>query len=294
MKLSTRFWTLLGFTISGLVFLSLSGLLYLRPPDLSLQSLVWALIGLGFSLVMMGILGFELLRRRTVLQTSSSLSAWRVLLLVYVLTPLVLVFPVWLVALGMGVTRFPAAILDIRQVFSLPTPWVWLIQGSLLFLLMLPTLLPLREQGIDVRKPFPSARIAILLGWMMALMTLFCYHLAIRVIGFEPALLPTPEGIQAWAAGILGVIILPISEQLFFRKYLYGALVERFSPSRALWMTAVIFALVQGRPALFLPAFLFSALLQWLINATGDLRMAILAHAFTNLLALVVNWALLL
>ncbi len=294
MKSSARIWTLLGLIISGLGFLGIIGLLYFRPPELPIQTLVWALIGLGFSLVMMDILGFELFRHKPVSPPPASFSVWRILVLVYVLIPIVLVFPIWLVALGLGVDSFFTPVFDIKQLFSLPAPWLWLIQGGILFLLLLPVFPLLREKENPLEKPFTSARGAVLLGWMTALMTLYGVHLKIRLLGFESPSPSIPAGIQAWVAGILAVIILPISEELFFRKYLYQSLQVRFSPSQALWLTAGIFALVQGRPLLFLPALLFSALLQWLTNATGDLRGAMLAHAFANLLAMVINWTLIL
>lgn len=292
MKSAYRLIIVTGLALSILSFAGISLILYIKPADLFSQRLVLALIGLGTSLLLMGILAVEMLNQKKVASEVFHFSVWRVFILVYVFVPVVLVVPVWMVAMGMGVTSGIHLFFDRHQFFSLPEPWVWLVQGSILFLLLLPKILPLRQWFTPFQKPIQVLGISLLSGWMIALITLFSYHLGLRVVGVEANVLLAPVGIQRAVAGILMIGVLPISEQLFFRKYLIQALSSQYSTRQATWITAFLFALVQGRPLLFLPAILFSLFFQRLVDLTGDVRIAIIAHAVVNAFAWILNWAL--
>lgn len=294
MKPSARVWLILGLILSAVKFTVLSVMLYyIRPAGLFSQRVVWALIGLGFSLLLMSVLAVELLRRKPA-EPQSFPPVWRIFLMIYVLTPVVLVFPVWIVAIGLGIFQTLPTFFSPQQILALPAPWVWIIQGSLLFLFMLPQILPVRQWFSPISQPLLTLGASFLLGWMLALMSLFGYHLSARLLGVNPGVIPAPENIQKWVAGFLGVLILPISEQLFFRKYLFQALTLRLSPIQAGGASALLFALVQGRPLLFLPALIFSLLLQWLTRSFSDPRVALLTHAFANVFLMILNWNLIL
>lgn len=293
MKLSVRFFILLGLILSVFVFAGLSLMLYFQPRDFVSQRLVWALIGLGLSLLSMGVLAVELLKRRPT-ATPSLFSPWRIFLLVYLVTPVVLVFPLWVVTLGLGIAAPSLSNINRQQVFSLPAPWVWLIQGGILFLLLLPKIIPLRQWKFPFQKPFLYLGVSLILGWMLALISLYGYHLEVRLFGIDPVVLFPINRTSHWLAGILMIFILPVSEQLFFRKFLFQALSERFSSQKAVWLSAFLFAVVQGRPLLFLPALIFSLVLQWWTDTSGDLRTAILTHAIANAFILAMNWTLVL
>jgi membrane protease YdiL (CAAX protease family) len=92
-----------------------------------------------------------------------------------------------------------------------------------------------------------------------------------------------------------------LSEELFFRKMLPETMLSIAPKLNSaqnqilLWViSATIFASVQIRPLLWLPAFFLGIGLSALAEHTGRLRECILAHALFNLLALALNWAVIL
>jgi uncharacterized protein len=107
-----------------------------------------------------------------------------------------------------------------------------------------------------------------------------------RDLGFDQG------GIAAVAAGILIIGVAPVSEEIFFRGFMYGGLRRRLP----WWAAALIAGLVFGAlhytgpdsigvvPQLAVLGFI----LAWLYERTGSLWPPILMHGFNNALAFVV------
>lgn len=89
----------------------------------------------------------------------------------------------------------------------------------------------------------------------------------------------------------LGVVLLaPLAEELLFRGILLRSFARRTDPARAVFATALIFALVHviGDPDTYyyVPAFLLLGLVSgWRAMRTGNLSQSIMLHVGFNLLA---------
>lgn len=108
---------------------------------------------------------------------------------------------------------------------------------------------------------------------------------------------PTQETFQAAAADVdalpfllVGAVLLaPIAEELVFRGVVYPALARRLPRSAAMWLSAVVFAVVHAAGpetvgnvvvvAVILP---FGALLAWGYERSGTLLVPIVAHVVFN------------
>ena len=136
--------------------------------------------------------------------------------------------------------------------------------------------------------PFPVRIVPalILVGFGMEL-------LLVKVAGW----IPVPESLQAWLTSELStgkltlffsaVIIAPVTEELFFRGPALQGFLGRYTQKRAIWVTAIFFALFHGLPwqmVVSLPVGLVSA---WLVIRTRTLWPSILFHATVNLTGLV-------
>jgi membrane protease YdiL (CAAX protease family) len=89
----------------------------------------------------------------------------------------------------------------------------------------------------------------------------------------------------------LGVVLLaPLAEELLFRGVLLRALVRRTDPARAVFGSALVFALIHvvGDPDTYyyVPAFLLLGLVSgWRAMKTGNLSQSVMLHVGFNLLA---------
>ncbi len=146
------------------------------------------------------------------------------------------------------------------------------------------------------------------LGWQrfgpkaigIALLTMFAYYIAVAVFAalvIEPDQediareLGLDEGALAAAAVIfLIAVVAPISEETFFRGFLFGGLRSKLS----LWPAALISGLIFGgihAPTgitAVVPLALLGVALAWLYDRTGSIGPCILAHMVNNSLALAV------
>ena len=87
---------------------------------------------------------------------------------------------------------------------------------------------------------------------------------------------------QRIVLGMATIVLAPIAEELLFRGVLYSWIRHLGYPKLALWITALIFALMHLNPATFLPLALLAVLLAVLYERTGNLLAPIAAHSFFN------------
>ena len=80
--------------------------------------------------------------------------------------------------------------------------------------------------------------------------------------------------------------ITPISEELFFRGFIFRGLLPKMGPWGAIAASALVFSAFHLSPGVLVPIFLTGFLLAWLYWRTGSLWAAIGAHAGQNALAL--------
>ena len=97
--------------------------------------------------------------------------------------------------------------------------------------------------------------------------------------------------LAAVLGGILIIVFAPISEEMFFRGFVYGGLRTRMG----LWPAAAISAVVFGLPhvtssdlTIVPPLVIFGLLLAWLYEYTGSLGPPIALHTINNAIAFTV------
>lgn len=78
----------------------------------------------------------------------------------------------------------------------------------------------------------------------------------------------------------------PITEEIFFRGFIFAGLASRLGIRGAMAGSAVVFSLFHMDPGVLVPIFITGLLLAWLYRRTGSLWPSIAAHAGQNSLAL--------
>ena len=92
--------------------------------------------------------------------------------------------------------------------------------------------------------------------------------------------------LQSGCGGILAITIVgPAVEELLFRGAITGALLRQYSPTKAILLSALLFAVIHLNPAQMLPAFLIGTLLAWTYYKTGSLIPCIAMHILNNTLS---------
>ena len=85
-------------------------------------------------------------------------------------------------------------------------------------------------------------------------------------------------------------LLAPICEELFFRGYLMGVF-ARFGRGRAIWCTALLFALAHGVDTAFLPRALIGVLLGDAMARTGSIHAPMLVHGCYNIAIILINFS---
>lgn len=92
--------------------------------------------------------------------------------------------------------------------------------------------------------------------------------------------------LQSGWGGILAIAIVgPVLEELLFRGAITKALLQQYTPTKAILISALLFGVFHINPAQILPAFLIGILLAWTYYKTGSLIPCILMHILNNSLA---------
>lgn len=82
------------------------------------------------------------------------------------------------------------------------------------------------------------------------------------------------------------------AEELFFRGGVQKLLLcTRMNPHVAIWLAAVIFSLFHMQVLGFVPRVLLGAFFGYLMWWSGSLWLAVIAHAFNNMLVVAIRWA---
>ena len=81
----------------------------------------------------------------------------------------------------------------------------------------------------------------------------------------------------------------PLTEEIFFRGFVFGGLAPRLGVARAMVASALVFSLFHLSLGLIVPIFITGMLLAWLYQRTGSLWPPVLAHAGQNSLAIVLT-----
>jgi uncharacterized protein len=92
---------------------------------------------------------------------------------------------------------------------------------------------------------------------------------------------------EAWTLSIFNVTLAPLMEELFFRGFLYPVLTRRLGFSAAVFLTALVFALLHGAQLMFswgpmLVIFLVGFVLTMVRAKTNSVAAALLVHMAYN------------
>ncbi len=169
--------------------------------------------------------------------------------------------------------------------------------GLITLLAELALLLPVWWFGLrKYRLPWSSAGLrdfAIARGLGLGCMfSLFAYaftivwSLLLSLLG----LTPQPDLLPLFGGGIGGLllalftggIIAPISEEVFFRGFVFGGLRRHLGFRRAMLLSAALFALAHILPTSWPPIFLLGAFFALLYEQTGSIWPAVVAHGAIN------------
>jgi len=83
------------------------------------------------------------------------------------------------------------------------------------------------------------------------------------------------------------VIAAPIFEELIFRGIILDGLLKKYSPTRSIVISSILFAVVHLNPWQFIAAFVIGIFSGWVYYATRNLTLSILIHAVNNSLAFI-------
>mgnify|MGYP001114456834 CR=1 FL=1 len=105
----------------------------------------------------------------------------------------------------------------------------------------------------------------------------------------QPDYLPLfGEGLGGLASAlILGGVVAPLAEEVFFRGYLYAGFRERFGIGWGAVISALLFSVVHLTPGVLVPIFFMGILLALLYEYTDSLWPSIVLHGAINSLAFI-------
>jgi membrane protease YdiL (CAAX protease family) len=288
-----RVWTTFFIFLLFLIGLWLAVRLLFGTPTLPV---LWQ-IGILVSAALLSLVGgfAALIAGRLIPRLSGAISTWTILAVAYLVPPLALVAPVWLL------TRFlPASVLG--QGNASPTlllrpglPWLFLIQTGFLALVMLAWFaIPRRPWSNLPPAPKGLWPVSVMAGLGLWLISVFSASLLAHLTRLGSLSEPAPSSLFLTITILAALLVVPAAEEYFFRRLLIERWQPRLGQLGAGIASAALFATLQGRPLLWLPAFLFGLGLHGLVASTGRLRAAILAHMLFNGLALALNWVMIL
>jgi len=84
-------------------------------------------------------------------------------------------------------------------------------------------------------------------------------------------------------------LVTPLTEEIFFRGFVFAGLVPWLGVGRAMVASAVVFSLFHLSVGVLIPVFMTGLLLAWLYHRTGSLWPSIVAHAGQNALAVAIE-----
>lgn len=92
--------------------------------------------------------------------------------------------------------------------------------------------------------------------------------------------------LQSGWGGILAIAVIgPVLEELLFRGAITKALLQQYSPTKAILLSALLFGVFHINPAQILPAFLIGILFAWTYYKTASLIPCTLMHILNNSLS---------
>jgi uncharacterized protein len=86
------------------------------------------------------------------------------------------------------------------------------------------------------------------------------------------------------------IFISPILEELVFRGTFLTGMLEKYTPLKAIILTAIFFALVHIQPSQIVPAFFWGLLLGYIFYKTRSIVLCVIIHGTINFSSLFTTW----
>jgi membrane protease YdiL (CAAX protease family) len=130
-----------------------------------------------------------------------------------------------------------------------------------------------------------AACIFLPLGWMLQWVSAQAM-VRLHLEPHEQDVVQTLRACSAWlnqvSLGIVAIVLAPVVEETFFRGILYPGLKQTGFPRLALWVSALLFALMHFNVVTFVPLLLLAIVLTLLYEHTNNLLAPIVAHSLFN------------
>ncbi|MDR3575357.1 MAG: CPBP family intramembrane metalloprotease [Anaerolineaceae bacterium] len=270
-------------------------------PDFSLEGKLAVLAGLALLFLLAGLAGITIVLRRRRGRADQQLQNTPILLvlsLAYLVPVLAFVVPEIL----NGRTNISDPVLQ----KAAGQPWVFLWQALILAVFMAfqywqqsRSLSGMAGQPLKVTPlTIDNFLAGPLVGLGLWLVSYFCYNLLtppaphIPDPTLEVTLPALPFALHA-AVIFIALAVAPWAEESLFR----GRIFPRWQAKIGVWgllLSAALYATLQFRPLLWLPAFILALGLSLVVRASGRLAPAVIAHIVFNLLMLLVGWQMVL
>lgn len=116
-------------------------------------------------------------------------------------------------------------------------------------------------------------------------------ELLLSYLSFIPDLMkPTFDIIQQSTVGILCIAIIgPVIEELVFRGAIMRELLQRYSPTKSILISGMVFGLIHINPIQVIGAMIFGFILGWLYYRTRSLVPGIVLHVLNNSVSVYLN-----
>jgi len=107
---------------------------------------------------------------------------------------------------------------------------------------------------------------------------------SIRNVTIEPYVYPERSNISLIYTGISALIVAPIFEELFFRKYMFKELLKKYSLNLSIIISSICFSLIH-LPSYrnLIPTFIFGIICCFIYKKTKNIYYTIILHFFANL-----------
>lgn len=89
---------------------------------------------------------------------------------------------------------------------------------------------------------------------------------------------------------LAAAVVAPLAEELFFRGFLYPAVLPALGRTASSLVSAAVFGLAHVLPTTLLPLFVIGLVLNWLYDETGSIWPGVFLHAALNGLALLIRY----
>ena len=176
------------------------------------------------------------------------------------------------------------------------TPWlVGLADGLMLLAIWLFGIRKYRVswETVGLRRPLVRNRVGLPAAALVGSLAFGAVYAAtVSALGLD-TLLPEPLPADLLGQGstraLNAVVILfwgPFTEELFFRGFVFAALIARFGALRAAVISSAVFALAHVSVATMAPIFVMGMLMSWLYLRGRSVWLPISAHVAQNMIAL--------